>query len=86
MFTADSYSVGEQPGAVSGSISGIADTGTSLLLLDDGIVQDYWGHVKGSQNDSSQGGYTFPCSANLPDFSISVGGETRTGRSNPCQH
>ena len=79
MFTADGYSVGSQP-IKSGSLTGIADTGTTLLLLDDSIVQNYWSQVKGAVNDDSQGGYTFPCSANLPNFSISVGGQTRTGK------
>jgi aspergillopepsin I len=80
MFTADGYSIGSS--SSSSSITGIADTGTTLLLLDDSIVKKYWGQVKGSVNDNTQGGYTFPCNAQLPDFSISIGGETRTGKSN----
>jgi hypothetical protein len=78
MFTADSYSIGGSAG--SGSISGIADTGTTLLLLDDSIVSAYYSKVAGSENNQLQGGYTFPCAATLPDFSISVAGETRTGK------
>jgi len=74
-FTADGYSIGGKSGP---SINGIADTGTSLLLLDDSVVTAYWSQVAGSKNDASQGGYTFPCNAKLPDFSIVVGGETRT--------
>jgi aspergillopepsin I len=77
MFTADSYSVGGKSGP---SITGIADTGTSLMLLDDSVVTAYWSQVSGSVNDSTQGGYTFPCKGKLPDFSLVVGGETRTGK------
>jgi aspergillopepsin I len=80
MFTADGYSIGSQSGFTSGPVTGIADTGTTLLLLDDSIIQSYWSQVQGAVNDNTQGGYTFPCNANLPNFSISVGGETRTGK------
>jgi aspergillopepsin I len=78
MFTATGYSIGSQAG--SGSISGIADTGTTLLLLDDSVVSAYWGQISGSYNDATQGGYTYPCGTTLPDFSITVGGETRTSK------
>lgn len=78
MFTADSYSVGSTKG--SGSISGIADTGTTLLLLDDAVVSSYYAQVTGSSNDATQGGYIFPCGATLPEFSITVGGAVRTSK------
>jgi len=79
-FNADGYSVGG--GASSGSsIDAIADTGTSLLLLDDSIVDDYWSRVSGAQYDDNQGGYTFPCSASLPTFSFIISGKTITGTS-----
>jgi aspergillopepsin I len=63
-----------------GSLSGIADTGTTLMLLDDSVVSAYYAQVKGAKNDATQGGYIFPCSATLPDFSLVIGGETRTGK------
>lgn len=72
-FTASGYSVGG--GADSGSpIEAIADTGTTLLYLPDDIVSAYYGAVDGSQNDQQQGGYTYPCSAALPDISFGIGG------------
>jgi len=70
-FTADSYSVGSQKGS---SIKGIADTGTTLLLLDDEVVSAYYKQVSGAQQDSSAGGYTFDCSAKLPDFTVTISG------------
>jgi len=76
MFTADSYSIGDS--ASSGSLTGIADTGTSLLLVDDDVVSAYYDQVDDSNYDDNQGGYTFPCDATLPDFSLVIGGETRT--------
>jgi len=79
-FTADGYSVGS--GASSGApINAIADTGTSLLLLDDNIVDDYWSRVNGAAYDDNQGGYTFPCSATLPTFSFIISGKAISGKS-----
>lgn len=45
-----------------------------MLLLDTSVVSAYYQQVTGAQNDAQAGGYTFPCSAQLPDFSISIGG------------
>ena len=71
-FEAKGYAIGD--GDLSGSsINGIADTGTTLLLLDDDVVDAYYKQVDGAQNDQQQGGYVFDCSAKLPDFSFGVG-------------
>ncbi|KAL1852608.1 hypothetical protein Plec18167_007702 [Paecilomyces lecythidis] len=75
-FTADGYSIGSD--SSSDSITGIADTGTTLLLLDDSIVDAYYEQVNGASYDSSQGGYVFPSSASLPDFSVTIGDYTAT--------
>ena len=50
------------------------DTGTTLLLLDDDVVSAYYKQVDGAENNSRVGGYTFDCSANLPDFTVTIGG------------
>ena len=71
-FTGAGYAVGS--GAFkSSSIDTIADTGTTLLLMDDSIVSAYYAGVSGASYDSSQGGYTFPCSATLPSFTLGIG-------------
>ena len=49
----------------------IADTGSSLLLLDDDIVRAYWAPVPGHTSDVQ--GITFPCNVQLPDFKIKLG-------------
>ncbi|KAI8948064.1 aspartic peptidase domain-containing protein [Xylaria longipes] len=54
-------------------VSGIADTGTTLALLPDSVVDAYWQNVDGAKVDQSQGGYVFPCTADLPDFTFSPG-------------
>ncbi|RHZ68061.1 hypothetical protein CDV55_106287 [Aspergillus turcosus] len=73
MFTADGYAVGNS--APNGNqISGIADTGTTLLLLDDSVVNDYYQQVSGAQNSNQYGGYVFPCSTSLPSFTTVING------------
>ncbi|TRX96325.1 hypothetical protein FHL15_002597 [Xylaria flabelliformis] len=55
------------------SVSGIADTGTTLALLPDEVVDAYYQQVDGAQNDQQQGGYVFPCDADLPDLTFTPG-------------
>jgi len=76
-FTASGYIVGNGTASTS-SISGIADTGTTLLYIPLAAVKAYYAKVKGSKNDSTQGGYTFPCSAELPDWTAVIGGTKHT--------
>jgi len=71
-FTGTGYAVGSGS-FKSKSIDAIADTGTTLLLMDDAIVSAYYKQVEGAQYDNSQGGYVFSCSATLPDFTVGIG-------------
>ncbi|RAO72606.1 uncharacterized protein BHQ10_008618 [Talaromyces amestolkiae] len=71
-FTADGYTVGSS-GTSGSSFSAIADTGTTLVLLDDSVISDYYSQVNGAQNSSSDGGYVFDCSTTLPDFTVQIG-------------
>ncbi|KAK4183802.1 pepsin [Podospora australis] len=71
-FTSTGYGVGsgnfsETP------ITGIADTGTTLLYLPTAIVTAYYRQVQGATNSRSYGGYVFPCTATLPTFTFGVG-------------
>ncbi|KAI0879938.1 secreted aspartic proteinase precursor [Annulohypoxylon maeteangense] len=72
-FTSTGYGIGNGS-FKSSSFAGIADTGTTLALLPDTIVKAYYKKVSGSKLDSSQGGYTFPCSTTPPDFVFGVEG------------
>ncbi|PNY23557.1 Uncharacterized protein TCAP_06505 [Tolypocladium capitatum] len=76
-FTSTGYTVGNGQ-QNSQSINGIADTGTTLLLLPDAVVNDYYSNVSGATNDQTAGGYVFDCSAQLPDFSFGVESSTIT--------
>ena len=75
-FNAGAYSVGSRSGGTLGD--SIADTGTSLILVPNSVVRAYYSQVSGAQNSNEYGGYVFPCSASLPDFSVSIGGAQRT--------
>ena len=72
-FTVDGYGVGSASPS-SSSINAIADTGTSLLMVDDSVCSAYWGQVDGSFNDPLEGGYLFPCSASLPSITFTING------------
>lgn len=51
----------------------IADTGTSLMLMDDEIVEAYYAEVDGARQSPEVGGFVFPCTAGLPDLQVAVG-------------
>jgi len=77
-FTAGGYSVGSST-TTSGSVgTAIADTGTSLLYLPTAVVSAYYAKVSGASYSSSQGGYVFSCSANLPNFNVKIGSQVFT--------
>ncbi|KAI1365122.1 secreted aspartic proteinase precursor [Xylaria arbuscula] len=71
-FTSTGYAVGSGS-FKSTSIDGIADTGTTLLYVPSTIVSAYYAQVSGAKNNAAAGGYVFPCSASLPDFTFGVG-------------
>lgn len=49
------------------------DTGTTLILMGDEQVSNYYAAVQGAKLDNQQGGYVFPCSATLPTLSVAIG-------------
>ncbi len=71
MFTSPAFSVGSGS-KTSTAVQGIADTGTTLLLLPDAVVSAYYAKVKGATYDNSQGGYVFACSTTPPTFSYYI--------------
>jgi len=72
MFNSQQIAVGNgQPMSVSDSGLAIADTGTSLLIVDLPVVEAYWGPIPGVMN--TQNGVVFPCDTALPDLSLAVG-------------
>jgi len=53
--------------------SAIADTGTTLALVSDNVVNAIYAAIPGSRMDSSQGGYVYPSDATVPDVAFAVG-------------
>ncbi|KAI1435475.1 acid protease [Xylaria sp. CBS 124048] len=73
-FPSETFAV--DGGDVQTSVEGnqaIADTGTTLLLADPAVVKAYYARIRGAQDDEAQGGFTVPCSAELPDLQLAVG-------------
>ncbi|KAK0719244.1 secreted aspartic proteinase precursor [Lasiosphaeris hirsuta] len=77
MWTSPGYTIGASGKFKSSPIEGIADTGTTLLLLPSSVVKAYYKNVSGASYQSSNGGYVFPCDATLPSFYVSVGDDAR---------
>ncbi|KAF2864306.1 aspartyl protease [Piedraia hortae CBS 480.64] len=75
-FDAGSFSVGN--GRLQGRIGkAVADTGTTLLFVPQGIANAYYNQAPGARYDRSQGGYIVPCdSRQLPAFNIQIGSQT----------
>ncbi|KAI8631248.1 acid protease [Xylariaceae sp. FL1651] len=73
-FASETFAIngGKTQTSTSGN-QAIADTGTTLLLADPIVAEAYYAQVQGAQNDAQQGGFTFPCSATLPDLQLAVG-------------
>lgn len=76
-FNTTGYQVGSNA-YTTDAITGIADTGTTLMLLPTDVVNAYYNAINTSSYDRVNGGYVFPCDTDLPDFSFGVGKATIT--------
>jgi hypothetical protein len=56
-----------------GAKTAIADTGTSLMLVNDEVASAYYAQVQGSLFTAQTGGFIFPCKNQLPDLYVAVG-------------
>ncbi|ORY57147.1 eukaryotic aspartyl protease [Pseudomassariella vexata] len=73
LFESEGFAVGTS-GTVSAAHQAIADTGTTLMLLPQEIVDAYYAQVEGAQNAvATAGGYVYPCTATLPDYTAMIG-------------
>ncbi|KAL2865141.1 pepsin-like aspartic protease [Aspergillus lucknowensis] len=60
--------------AGSADFDAIADTGTTLMMIDSVIAQTYYSQVEGAQNSALYGGWVFPCSTDVPPFTVTING------------
>lgn len=81
-FESRAFAVGDQPvqerpggGGAGGLGTAIADTGTSLILMDDEIVASYYEQVDGAFQEDQIGGFVFPCDSTMPDLQVAVGSD-----------
>lgn len=58
-----------------------SDTGTTLLMLPEEVVDAYYKQVSGAEKSTTAGGYVVPCDAELPDFITVISSSTGTGSS-----
>lgn len=72
-FDSASYSIGGQVTQNPNASPAIADTGTSLVMVDEDIAEAYYAQIEGSSVSSAAGGYVYPCDANVPAFGIAIG-------------
>jgi hypothetical protein len=56
----------------------IADTGTTLCLVDDSTVEQIYAAIPGSRVDNTQGGYVYPSDATIPAVQFAVGNQLFT--------
>ncbi|KAI9747364.1 MAG: hypothetical protein M1815_004290 [Lichina confinis] len=64
--------VGGQTISTPNASPSIADTGTSILLMDNEVVEGYYAQVEGARFDQTQGGFVYPCDSEMPDFGIII--------------
>jgi hypothetical protein len=75
-FSSETFTVGDG-GEVQQGTSGaqaIADTGTTLMLVDPGLAEAYYAQVEGAAESQEAGGVVVPCDAALPDLTVDIGG------------
>jgi aspergillopepsin I len=70
-FTSTGFQVGNGP-AQRTAITGIADTGTTLLLLPDDVIMAYYSQIASATYDAQAGGVIFRCDETVPDFSFGI--------------
>ncbi|KAI1336807.1 aspartic endopeptidase [Xylariaceae sp. FL0016] len=75
MFNSESASINGKSIALSGNMA-IADTGTTLALVSDEVVEALYKAIPGAKYDETNQGYIFPTSTkvdDLPEFKVAVG-------------
>ncbi|KAF3003469.1 hypothetical protein E8E13_003688 [Curvularia kusanoi] len=72
-FGSTKFAVGNKMFSNPQGSDAIADTGTSLLLVDQQVADTYYSAVQGAQLNAQVGGFIYPCAAALPDISVAIG-------------
>ena len=82
MFSPTGYGVGSgnnntainSTAAAVAKTKGIADTGTSLIIIDYDVASQYWARSETASFSDELYGWIFDCGEQLPDFTLQIGG------------
>jgi hypothetical protein len=75
MFPSTTYTINGKQGTQAGNTA-IADTGTTLALVSDAVVDPLYAAIPGAKYSSAEQGYIFPDTVTadqIPKFSLAVG-------------
>lgn len=72
-WTSTGYAIGPSSSSfTSRPMTGTVDTGTTIIMLPNDVVADYYAAVPGAAYSSADQAYVFACDAVLPDFTFGV--------------
>jgi aspergillopepsin I len=74
----DGYTVGDLTSKQFRVETAAVDTGTSILMLPNQIVHDYYAQIPSAKNEPSMNGFIFDCDEKIPSLSMKVGNYTAT--------
>lgn len=72
-FTANGFNVGSGR-QTKFAHQAIADTGTTLMLVDPVMVEAYYSQVPSAKLNQKAGGVVFDCGEKMPSFTVNIGG------------
>lgn len=74
-FNATGFTIGssQSPIDIDLDVNAIADSGSSLMIIDDPVLDVFYGSIPGSSFNTIEQLWIFPCNSTLPDFSVSLG-------------
>lgn len=72
-FTSSTYSIGGKTTENYNASPAIADTGTSLMMVDDAVAKAYYAQIEGASMNEEAGGYVYPCDADVHSFGVAIG-------------
>jgi len=76
MIAFHGYSIGNEKIIMPVEDPAIVDTGTSLLMMEQDLVEAYYDQIPESEYNEYQGGFLVPCTAVLPALTLQFGNYT----------
>lgn len=71
-FNATGFTIGSQP-PIDLNINAIADSGSSLMIIDDPVLETFYDAVPESSFNATEQLWIFPCNSTLPNFTVRLG-------------